>query len=171
MGIFGFGLAFLLTWLGNVLEGNWFYIAICIVVYALISLAWGTVTATVVHNKGYYYEGTKWFWIGIIFNEIGFAFACTKPDLNIISLMNEHYKKQEEEIKELEKQGVADKRTAKINLPVRKFKTVLPSKDWKCSCGRTNPSYVTTCLCGVEKGITLDDKNDKDTGETVKKDK
>ena len=104
MGIFGFGLAFLLTWLGNVLEGNWFYIAICIVVYALISLAWGTVTATVVHNKGYYSEGTKWFWIGIIFNEIGFAFACTKPDLNIISLMNEHYKKQEEEIKSIKEE-------------------------------------------------------------------
>lgn len=30
-------------------------------------------------------------------------------------------------------------------------KTILSTDNWKCTCGKDNPSYVTTCTCGVNK--------------------
>ena len=33
----------------------------------------------------------------------------------------------------------------------------MPTDDWKCSCGKMNPSYVTTCTCGVQRDDVLTD--------------
>lgn len=133
---------------------NWF-VVLGVTAYIILCLVWGSVTATMMHNKGYYDKTVKWFWIGAIFNVLGFAFACSEPDLNIVRLINELNKREEE----AEKNGTSDRKLKKITLPSRQFKTVLPAKDWKCSCGRMNPSYVTTCLCGAEKGsASVDDE-------------
>jgi len=42
---------------------------------------------------------------------------------------------------ELEKSDITAKETLET----------LAGKGWKCTCGKTNPSYTTSCSCGVNK--------------------
>lgn len=30
-------------------------------------------------------------------------------------------------------------------------KTAIPTSNWKCTCGRTNAAYVSSCTCGMNK--------------------
>ncbi len=110
---------------------------------AIISIAgglfwccfWGFVTDSIIKNKGYY---SNWFWWGFFFGLIAFVVALCQPE---------------------------NKTSTNQPLPVEssKFdksdagKAVMPTDDWKCSCGKMNPSYVTTCTCGVQRDDVLTD--------------
>ena len=157
MGIFGLGVSFLLAWLGNYIVGEmrWIYILIVIFVYGLICIAWGTAASSVIENKGYkdaYHSTTKWFFVGLIFNEIGFAFACAKPDIRTEYLVKELERLK----KELEEKSGVDPEASEA------VKKVLPNGEWRCSCGRSNSFKVTKCLCGNKKPVPTVKKETED---------
>ena len=73
---------------------------------------------------------------GFFFGIYAFAFACAQPDKKPVPVIppEKHDRKEPPLFKKKKEQ-----------------KTVMPSANWKCSCGRNNPSYVTTCVCGIER--------------------
>ena len=125
------------------------YYIVAVIILLAWCVFWGTVTSAVAFNKGHRNTVT-WFFIGFFFDFFAFALVCSEPDRNITKLINKTMTPEEKE--ELKT----------VVTPVRTFKTVLPGKDWKCSCGRTNPSYVTSCICGADKDSPSSDSWNKD---------
>lgn len=88
----------------------------------------GFATQTVIDNKGYY---ENWFWWGFFFGVIALAVAIAKPQNirhspyrggGLYQSADDLYKKQ-----------------------------VLNEGGWKCSCGKVQASYVSSCSCGKSK--------------------
>lgn len=109
-------------------------------------LIWGVAAKAVISNKGYYDEGTKWFWLGFFFGLIAVIVADTKPvyhrDLDV---SYESWKKEQDQ-------------------------KLLQNDGWKCTCGRINASYVYSCACGksksdVAKALKPQSDMEKDTRE------
>lgn len=102
-----------------------------IIIWALI---WGFITKSISASKGY--DGGFWwgFWLGFI----GLIVVACKPDnrsYNQSSNYNSSYST-----------GLSQCVQEKEN------NRVLEEGGWKCvNCSRANPSYVTTCQCGVSK--------------------
>ncbi len=101
--------------------------------YALGSLAvciiLGFVTKHINENKGYS-GGFAWgFWL----NLIGVIVVACKPD-------NRQYSQPHVETA-LEKEA--------------KERKIIADGGWKCTCGRTNYNYVSTCACGKNKREVL----------------
>ncbi|MBM6925892.1 SHOCT domain-containing protein [Pseudoflavonifractor phocaeensis] len=96
---------------------------LAILVWALI---WGFATRAVIYNKGY---SDNWFWWGFFFGFIAFIVALSKGD--------NHYNETSEK--------------PSIIRDTAFDKQILADGGWKCSCGRINYHYVSTCACGKSK--------------------
>ena len=85
---------------------------------------WGVATNAIIQNKGY---SENWFWWGFFFSLIAVLVALSKPQV---------------QNSENTVQAAAEKRD----------QAMLSDNGWKCDkCGRTNPSYTGTCVCGQSK--------------------
>ena len=96
---------------------------LAILVWALI---WGFATRTVIYNKGY---SSNWFWWGFFFGFIAFIVALSKSD--------NHY-------------NVTSGKPSIIR-DTAFDEQIIADGGWKCSCGRINYYYVSTCACGKSK--------------------
>lgn len=118
-------------WMGYILAG---------LVWAI---TWGVAARAIVINKGYDFDGNKFFWLGFFFSFIPVIVAATKPQ----------YQKQA-----LETRTPSEDRLDKQS-------SVLSLGGWKCSCGRVNYSYVTTCPCGKNKRDVLSQQQQTEENE------
>lgn len=110
--------------------------------YALGSLAvcviLGLVTKHINESKGYS-GGFAWgFWL----NLIGVIVVACKPD-NRTNAQNNVYSGHN-----VLEQEALDRKT-------------LAEGGWRCSCGRINPHYTTTCACQRHKADVLREQQDK----------
>ena len=91
------------------------------IVWAII---WGFAARAIVLNKGYEYEGTKWFWLGFFFSIIAVIIAATKPENKPQKSSHSYYHATSEKDREQE---------------------MLDNGGWRCVCGRVNYNYVSSC--------------------------
>lgn len=96
------------------------------------ALIWGFATQKVIENKGY---AENWFWWGFFFGFIAFIVACTKA--------------------ECVKTDSSDDRSFYNNGAGTYDERLLKAGGWKCSCGKVQASYVTSCSCGKSKHEVL----------------
>ena len=100
----------------------------------IVGCIFGAVTKTMNENKGYY--GGFWWgfflgWIGIV------VIACKKENVS-----GNHYYESEAD------RALSSYAAEKNN------QNLMMQGGWRClECGRTNASYVTTCICGIPKII------------------
>jgi|GEM_PF-4159128 len=131
---------YLLFPVGNNGDSNrkfWITLVVYILFYLISSSIWGYIVSSVVGNKGYSSKTKrKWFWIGFFFNEFALGFAVIEPDS-----YKEYFKRMIKEQEEAKKEAE----------PKKIVKAVPKENEWGCACGRANPNYVTTCLCGRAK--------------------
>lgn len=97
------------------------YIGIYLVSAMIWCFIWGYAAETIIYNKGYIHERTKWFWLGFFFSFIAVIVAATKPE------HKNAYPAQTTESR------------------------VLQADEWRCSCGRINKDYAWSCACGRSK--------------------
>lgn len=98
--------------------------------YVLCGVIFGLLTAKVIRDKGY---KENWFWWGFFFGFIALVIAIVKPvytQSTFSKTLQAQMNKQE-----------------KIHLN----QTLLAEGGWKCTCGRINAKYVTTCPCGLNQ--------------------
>ena len=99
----------------------------------------GVVTNAVIENKGY---TENWFWWGFFFGMLALIVAIAKPQ----KVYHSPYR------------GAGLYQTAE-----GAYKEQLLSEGgWKCSCGRVQAAYVSTCSCGVSRRALLDAQRKKD---------
>lgn len=56
--------------------------SVVIIIGAIIcAIVWAVVCLNVANNKGYSYQGTKWFWLGFFFGIIALIILLSKPNL------------------------------------------------------------------------------------------
>ena len=101
----------------------WFIYVCAVVIWGLI---WGFATRAIIYNKGY---SDNWFWWGFFFGFIALIVALSKSD-------NHHSAKS---------YGSSMIRNT------TRDEQIIAAGGWKCSCGRTNYHYVSTCVCGRSK--------------------
>ena len=105
-------------------------------VYGVIALVWnvmwGVATQKVIENKGY---AENWFWWGFFFGLFAWIVACTKPQYvnPCASASGGFYS------------GGAGTHEERI----------LKEGGWKCSCGKVQAAYVSSCSCGKSKSEVL----------------
>ena len=97
------------------------------------SVLWGYATQSIIRNKGYY---ENWFWWGFFFGLIALLVALSKSE-------NHSSGERGEEAVSLYEHYAAPGFTAGVQSSA--------ARGWKCDCGRENPSYVSTCVCGKSK--------------------
>lgn len=99
-------------------------------------LIWGFATKSVIANKGYSdSEQGGWFALGFFFGLIPFVVALTKPERsgsNGAGASDPRY-------------GAGPRRSES------EVRQILERGGWRCSCGRVNDAYVSTCVCGKSK--------------------
>lgn len=94
--------------------------------FALLGILWGFATNYVIKEKGY---DEEWFWLGFFFQLMAFVVAWVKLPYDQTA-EGQRVKKQISEIRQ---------------------RDTLQSGGWKCTCGRLNAAYVTSCTCGKTK--------------------
>jgi len=116
---------------------------IALIIGIIQGAIFGFATQSVIDNKGYY---ENWFWWGFFFGLLAFVVACAKPQNirhspyrggGLYQSADDLYKKQ-----------------------------VLNEGGWKCSCGKIQASYVSSCSCGKSKQEILYPKPTKKQEET-----
>ena len=113
------------------------YYLITIVISIIVSCIFGAITKAINERKGYY-GGFAWGfwlgWIGII------VVACRQSNL--------YYSPKESIIVPAKNADPAPK----TELPRNAISYQSPNGDsWKCKCGRYNPRYLSSCVCGLNK--------------------
>ena len=99
----------------------------------VVSIVFGFITKHINESKGYS-GGFAWgFWLSFI----GIIVVACKPD---------HRQDSQPYV-----ESALEKET--------KERKILSEGGWKCTCGRTNYKYVTTCPCGKSKHEGLYQKN------------
>ena len=109
-----------------------------IVLVIIQGIIFGFATQSVIDNKGYY---ENWFWWGFFFGLIAFVLACAKP----------------QNIRHSPYQGGGLYQSADDLYK----KQILNEGGWKCSCGKVQASYVSSCSCGKSKQEVLYPKANK----------
>ena len=99
--------------------------------FIIWGLIWGAATYAVIQNKGY---DENWFWWGFFFGFIALIVACAKPAKITSKSTNDDW------------QPSYMKNAAS---------TAIRNNEWRCRCGRVNPSYTGTCACGRTKDEVL----------------
>lgn len=114
-----------------------------IILVIVQGMIFGFATQTIIDNKGYY---ENWFWWGFFFGLIPFVIACAKPQNTrhspyrgggLYQSADDLYKKQ-----------------------------MLNEGGWKCTCGKIQASYVSSCSCGKSKQEILYPQTNKKQEET-----
>ena len=108
---------------------------VSVIIHGLI---FGFATQSVIDNKGYY---ENWFWWGFFFGLIPFVIACAKP----------------QNIRHSPYQGGGLYQSADDLYK----KQLLNEGGWKCTCGKVQASYVSSCSCGKSKQEVLFPKTSK----------
>ena len=120
----------------------------------IINIALSAAFSGFAENKGY--ERGKYFWICFFFGTLGYVWVAGLPDVHL------QYKIENLE-RELRNAGIiastshsqstAYKPAAPAyQAPVSSHQaTVFQDGSWMCKCGRKNPPYVTSCVCGTNK--------------------
>ena len=111
-----------------------FFIYFIALIFSIgLACIFGFITQSINESKGYY-GGFAWgFWLGWI----GIIVVACKPDNN--------YQKESIIVP-----------ANKEKLPNRTVTPVaLSNGNWQCSCGRINPGYVSSCVCGNNKSQVL----------------
>lgn len=107
-----------------------------IIIMIIYGIIWGVVCDKVVSNKGY---NESWFWWGFFFGIFAFLVAVTKPTVSNTQYVSTR----------------SDSRLSQIANDVtreRRMESRLGADQWYCGkCGRNNPKYLTTCVCGQPK--------------------
>jgi len=106
------------------------------------SIIWGCAARTIVINKGYDDEGTKYFWLGFFFAFIAVIVAACKPDNSTLFLPSQ--------LSQIAR--AAEER--KISRAAEERK-ILDEGGWKCECGRLNYHYCSSCVCGKSQREVL----------------
>ena len=99
---------------------------VTLIVSIVVGCVFGGITHAIQDSKGYSETGFWWgFWLGWI----GIIVVACKPNLN------EYYYSH---------------RSGNGPSPVVSNQSVPPG-GWRCSCGRSHSSYVSSCVCGKNK--------------------
>ena len=100
---------------------------IALIIGIIQGAIFGFATQAVIDNKGYY---ENWFWWGFFFGLLAFVVACAKPqNIRHSSYGGGLYQSADDLYK----------------------KQMLNEGGWKCSCGKVQASYVSSCSCGKSK--------------------
>lgn len=113
-------------------------------------LIWGVITKTINENKGYDGE----FWWGFFLGFIGLIVVLCKPD-NRTFVNNNSYSVPDDNWS----YGSSSAPVASPNAAYSSYtsaaererneRRILSEAFWKCGkCGRVNPAYTGTCICG-----------------------
>lgn len=97
-----------------------------IIAVVVNGLIWGFATQKVIENKGY---EENWFWWGFFFGLIALIVACTK---------SERVRVESYSSRSFYNNGTGSTHEERI----------LNEGGWKCSCGKVQASYVSSCSCG-----------------------
>lgn len=107
------------------------WIVLYLFIYLIVSCLFGLATIRINENKGYY----GGFWWGFFLGWLGVIVILCKPD----NTRSYYYNKESDDALSA---YAAEKSAQRL----------VREDDWKCpECGRTNASYVTTCICGIPK--------------------
>lgn len=121
-----------------------------IVAVVIWGFIWGYATKSVIMNRGYDEEtaGVWWLW-GFLFGIIGFLVALSKPQIE---------------------QPVNQQSMISTKSAVDSDSDILKKGGWKCSCGKVNYSYATTCSsCRKTKEQAEDEIYQREQEEQAKK--
>lgn len=110
-------------------------IVISLIVAVAFGILWGKVTQNIIYNKGY---ENNWFWWGFWFGVFAVIVACTKPQLPPPTYSNPNF------------YSSPRAPSPRPSLSTANTKP-LSRDDWQCSCGRSHPPFVTSCVCGKSK--------------------
>ena len=91
--------------------------------------------AGIAEEKGH--TRSAYFWICFVFGTIGYIMVAALPDYE---LRKKVYNLTQVEKTPSAKSSVGSSMSTNIPQPQR--------GEWKCSCGRVNASFVSTCSCG-----------------------
>lgn len=121
---------------------EWFFI------WLIQDLIWGYATKFVISNRGYDEKtANKWSFYGFLFGIIAFFVAFSKPQVQQPTVIN----------------------TVQTSA-VDSDRDILKKGGWKCSCGKVNYSYATTCSsCRKTKEQAEDEIYQREQKEQVKK--
>lgn len=111
---------------------------IALVVGIIQGIIFGFATQTIIESKGY---RDNWFWWGFFFGLIALIVACAKPQ-------NTYYSPY---------QGGGLYKSADTLYNEQ----MMAEGGWKCSCGKVQASYVSSCSCGKSKREVLDAQDTK----------
>jgi len=105
----------------------------------------GAATYRINSDKGYAGNG---FWWGFFLGIIGLLIVLCKPEC---------YAEYHANNSIIKKHG---DRSPNIAMSQN-----LPANGWRCSCGRGNEAYITSCICGISKYDVLQssEKQNKET--------
>ena len=120
----------------------WFF------VWLIWGLIWGYATKSVISNRGYDEKtANTWSFYGFIFGIIAFFVAFSKPQVQQPTVVNTVQRSG------LDSDG-----------------DILKKGGWKCSCGKVNYGYVSTCgLCRKTKEQAADEIYQREQEEQAKK--
>ena len=116
-------------------------------------LIWGLITKTINENKGY--DGG--FWWGFFLGFIGLIVVLCKPDNRTFINNNSNSVPNDSWTYGSSPAPVASTNAAYLSYTSAAEKEqnerrILSEGGWKCNkCGRVNPAYTGTCICGVLK--------------------
>lgn len=111
------------------------------------ALVFGFATKIVIENKGY---DDNWFWWGFFFGFIALIVACAKPQ-------NINYTSSSSQPSQPAYTSYSSSYGSNLNKDANKAynEQLLANGGWKCSCGRVQASYVSSCSCGRSKSEVL----------------
>lgn len=98
-------------------------------------------------EKGY--DRGKYFWMCFFFGILGYVWVAGLPDIKLQSKISQ----LERDLRNTTTKSVASQpQQPAHNTATVSYDTTVPQNgNWRCKCGRKNPPYVTTCVCGTSK--------------------
>ena len=119
-----------------------------ILIVIIQGIIFGFATKTIIANKGY---DDNWFWWGFFFGLIALIVACARPQNIDYSYFNSQ--PSQPTYTGYQSSYGSNLRNA---ADMVHNEQVLAAGGWKCSCGRVNASYVSSCSCGKSKSEVRD---------------
>lgn len=119
------------------------YLAVYIIIWAIIGSVFGVATNAIVKNRGY---SENWFWWGFFFGFIAMIVALSKP----VNRSRYAY----DDADSAASSYACSEKTGSISGGYRygAYDRKLGPNEWRCQkCGRVNADYVGTCACGNTK--------------------
>ena len=123
----------------------WYFLGA--IIGLIINIALSNAFAGFAEEKGY--ERGKYFLLCFFFGIIGYAWVGALPDANLQFKVSQ----LERNIRNSDSNSiVSQQHVGARNAAAYSYDANLPQNNkWTCKCGKKNPSYVTTCVCGTSK--------------------